>query len=532
MTQTRYLLTAGVLLALAFVGPADANWVETFNNDAFDQPDWVFLCYPDVAGTFSHSLKRDETGNDYLSLDETRSVGDMPPGSAFGFAGVVGEEFADVRVGAVVNVVGDSNRNYCALAGRASYTVNDGSQGGIPGALATGYLMMLDWEDGPANFQIDVRKMINLTNNMSRYELITVPGLGHTRSYYAELDIVGSGPVYITGSLYEYQGGPLVARTPTLVDTEGHDAWEKDDIYDPVLVRGISGVGGVNEQAAPAGYHTTFDDIRSVSDGPAAVCIAPVNGATEVSVEADLAWMPAAFAQSCELWFGAEDTMQKVDPNPTGNRHVPGSLEFGRTYQWRVDEIGPAGIVTGPLWTFTTGDCLVVDDFESCADDAAIAAAWVHNIPGDYLYVFRETSQRQHGGAAMRLSCENQFEPYFTEATRTFDAAQDWTRQGVTTLSLAFRGEEENAEQRLYVRIEDAAGVVATVAHPIRYAIQTEFWRRWDIDLVAFGDSGVDLTRVIKLTVGLGDGTPSGQAEDDLDTIYIDYIRLCPPADQ
>lgn len=514
MVRAGYLLTAVVLVAWASAGPAGANWVETFSNNSFDQPNWVFLCYPDVAGTFAHSLERDDAGNDYLSLDETRSVGDMPPGSAFGFAGIVG----------------DGNRNYYALAGRASYTVNDGSKGGTPGALASGYLMMLDWEDGPANFQIDVRKMVNLANNMSRYELVTVPDLGHTRSYYAELDIVGSGPVYVTGSLYEYHGGPLVARTPTLVDTKGHDAWEKDDIYDPAFVRGISGVGGVNEHPVPAGYHTTFDDIRSVSDGPAAACIAPVNGATEVSVETDLAWRPATFAQSCELWLGVEGAMEKIEPNPTGNRYVPGLLDFDRTYQWRVDEIGPTGTVVGHVWTFTTGDCIVVEDFESYADDAAVQATWVHNIPGDYLYVFRETGRRQHGSAAMRLSCENQFEPYFTEAARTFDAPQDWTRQGVTTLSLAFRGEEENVEQRMYVRIDDAAGVGQTVAHPVRYAIQTEFWRRWDITLAELGDAGVDLTRIVKLTVGLGNGTASGQAEDDLDTIYIDYIRLCPPA--
>jgi len=41
----------------------------------------------------------------------------------------------------------------------------------------------------------------------------------------------------------------------------------------------------------------------------------------------------------------------------------------------------------------------------------------------------------------------------------------------------------------------------------------------------------VDLAAVAKLTVGLGDGTGSDQDEEDLDTIYIDHIRLSPPAD-
>ena len=39
---------------------------------------------------------------------------------------------------------------------------------------------------------------------------------------------------------------------------------------------------------------------------------------------------------------------------------------------------------------------------------------------------------------------------------------------------------------------------------------------------------GVDLSAVRSLTVGLGNGTNSGQADGDRDTIYIDAIRLCP----
>ena len=79
------------------------------------------------------------------------------------------------------------------------------------------------------------------------------------------------------------------------------------------------------------------------------------------------------------------------------------------------------------------------------------------------------------------------------------------------------------------MRVEDAAGATATVAHIVDYAVQTEFWRRWDIDLAEFSGADVDLTAVAKLTIGLGDGTESAQTGDDLDTIYVDHIRLCPP---
>jgi hypothetical protein len=47
---------------------------------------------------------------------------------------------------------------------------------------------------------------------------------------------------------------------------------------------------------------------------------------------------------------------------------------------------------------------------------------------------------------------------------------------------------------------------------------------------VQFSDGGVDLTSVQKLTIGMGDGTNSGQAEGDRDHIFIDQIVLTPAA--
>ena len=129
----------------------------------------------------------------------------------------------------------------------------------------------------------------------------------------------------------------------------------------------------------------------------------------------------------------------------------------------------------------------------------------------------------------MRFSYQNQFEPFVTETTHVFEAAQDWTRHGVTRLTLSFRGQEENVEQPMYIRVEDAGGVTATVMHPLTYAVQTEYWRRWNIDLAELSGAGIDLTAIAKLTIGMGDGTASIQVKDDLDTIYIDHIRICPP---
>jgi hypothetical protein len=360
---------------------------------------------------------------------------------------------------------------------------------------------------------------------MQTYHEEPVPGIGHARSYYAELDVVGSDPVYITGSLYEYKGGPLLARTPVFIDTDDNDPWENGGIHDAVYTSGVSAVFGMNQNPDPPGYRASFDSISSASDGPAAVNPSPTDGAADVSVNVTLSWIEAEFATGRELWIGKAGAMQKVDPAPTGTTYVPATLEFGRTYQWRVDQVGPSGAVTGRTWTFMTRECLAVDDFESYGNDADIQAAWPHNVAGfDYIFLAADSS----GNKTMRFYYQNQYEPYLTEATRTFASPRDWTQLGVEALSLSFAGQDDNVEQRMFLGVEDAAGTNATVEHPYTHACQSESWRDWTVPLTEFSAGGVDLTRVSKLTIGLGDGTNSGQAEEDLDSVFIDEIRLCP----
>jgi hypothetical protein len=530
--EFRSLMTICVLAGLITVaiGTARANWVETFDGDQPDLATWQYVCFPDVTKTYTNTIISDPNGNKYLSLDETSSVG--IGGSAFGAAFGTDEVFTDVRVGAVVNVTGDASHNYCGLVARTDYFIDpDGSMTGVaPGFVAAQtYVMHVNWENGPANLRIDIEKVVMMSNIMrNEGELgldLIVPGLNNARSFYAELDIVGSGPVYVTGSIYEYKGGPLVARTSTMVDTNGNDPWEDEGENDEVFKSGASGIFAQNEDEEPAGFHCTFDDIFSVSDGPAAVNPSPANGAIDVPVDVSLSWLEAQFATGRELWIGKPGAMEKVDPAPTGTTYTPGNLELGQTYEWRVDQIGPSGTVTGHTWTFKVADYLIVDDFESYTSDADLRNAWVDNIEeAGVEYVLLATGDNQ----AMRFEFQNQYEPYFTEVARTLGSPQDWTAQSVETLSMSFIGEHENMEHLMYLTLEDASGKSFTVENPFRHACQSDSWRQWTVALVQFSDGGVDLTSVKKITIGLGDGTNSGQPEKDRDHIYIDHIVLNP----
>jgi len=537
----RVCAVAGLTVVLSSAALAD--WSETFGGNAFDQV-WTWGCYPDVTKTFTQAIIDGPGDDDYLSIDEsTKFDTDAGSyGSAFGIGFCTHEAFADVRVGTVVNVASDAASFYHGMGARAGYFIDDGSITGVPGIVANAYIMHINWEDWPPAFSIDVEKVIWNQNMMSDNFDVMVPGLGNGGSFYAALDIIGSNPVYVTGYLYEYEGGPLVAKTRTLIDTDVQDSWEDPPIpeipgnEEDVFTNGYSGIFGQNERSNPEGYHATFDSVSSVSDGPdgpVAVYLSPADGATGVDIDADLVWSEAASATSRELWFGKEGAMRPH--SPAGTTHEPGTLEFGQTYQWQVNQIGLGGTVEGHVCTFTTKGtpegCLLVDDFESYAGDWDIRTAWPDNISGwDYAYL--ETLDVYAGAKAMRFEVQNQYDPYLTTLTHTFAEPQDWTIGGLAALSLNFRGEEENYEQKLFLGLEDEVGQSFELPNPYNsYAVQTESWQRWDIELSQFSENSVDLSRVKKISIRVGDGTDSGQPigpPADADFLYIDEIKVCP----
>ena len=501
-------------------GTAQANWLETFDGNTFDLSTWLFRGYPEITGTLSATIQDGPDDDDYLAFDETSSadVGGTQLGVGIGDPDDI---FSDVRVTAVFNVSGDASRTYHGLAARINYFIDDGSMSGYPGMIANSYLMMIHYEEGPANLKIELLKVFNNdVTIMATYEPeVPVPGLDHARGHYVELDVVGSDPVYITGSIYDHKDGPLLVRTPTFIDTSANDPWEAPGMHDDVYASGVSGITASNQELGVVGYHSPFDSVSSISDGPAAVNPSPTDGATGVPIDTAMSWIEAEFATGRELWLGKAGAMEKVDPAPTAATYSPANLEIGQTYEWRIDQVGPSGTVTGHTWTFTTADYITVDDFESYTNDIEIRSAWVDNIDEvgvEYVLL---------ASGSMLFEVQNQFDPFITEITRTFAGPQDWTAKSVKELSLSFIGEHVNAEHLMYLTLEDAAGQsfrVETFGH----ACQTDSWRQWTIALVQFSDAGVDLTSVKKITIGLGDGTDSGQPGDDRDRIYIDQIIL------
>ncbi|MFB0556152.1 MAG: LamG domain-containing protein, partial [Phycisphaerae bacterium] len=104
----------------------------------------------------------------------------------------------------------------------------------------------------------------------------------------------------------------------------------------------------------------------------------PANGAVDVKQMQIITWSPSVFAASHELYFGTDkDAVKNADtgsPEYKGTRDLgsesydPGMLLWDTTYYWRVDEVNntnPDSPWPGILWSFTTANFLIVDDFES-----------------------------------------------------------------------------------------------------------------------------------------------------------------------
>jgi hypothetical protein len=255
-----------LVITLSSVGYAD--WSETFADKTFDLSTWEFPAYPQYTDTFKNAIETNADGDSYMVIEETSPA--SGGGAAFGLAVGSPESFKDVRIGAVVNAAGAAAQNYVGLAARTTYFVDDGSLSGHPGAVASTYLMLIHYQEGPGNLRIEVFKSFNLSNDgMQTYHEINVSEVDDASPRYAELDVVGSDPVYITGSLYAFKGGPLLARTPTMIDTAAADPWENAGPSNAVYAEGVSAVFSMNESDEPIGFKATFGDISSVTITPA-----------------------------------------------------------------------------------------------------------------------------------------------------------------------------------------------------------------------------------------------------------------------
>ncbi|MHC4507668.1 MAG: discoidin domain-containing protein [Planctomycetota bacterium] len=252
----------------------------------------------------------------------------------------------------------------------------------------------------------------------------------------------------------------------------------------------------------------------------------PDSGAADVGPAATLTWRAGREAATHNVYLST-DEQAVIDGNApvvtVADASYSSALDLGSTYFWRIDEVNDAETPTtwpGDIWSLSTPDYLVVEDFEDYNDypPYEVYSTWADGYEnpangsqaGNLTPPIVETGIVHGDAQSVPLFYSNTGGATYSEITRTFAPAQDWTKYGVQTLVLYFHGTAGNTGQ-LYVKVNGVK-----LPYPGAGAdIQELRWKQWDIDLASLG---VNLASVTTLALGV-DGNGAG-------TLYVDDIRL------
>ena len=302
----------------------------------------------------------------------------------------------------------------------------------------------------------------------------------------------------------------------------------------------------------------------------------PYAEAGDITKTPILRWTAGAWAAVHDVYFGPDGEL--VANATTADTEIyrgrqeldmlmyqPETLDWGTTYYWRIDEVNFVTVEAedstedvneivwkGQVWSFTTADFIVVDDFELYTDNReagqAVFQAWIDglgfsspepNNPGNGTgsivghdiwtqgsphKTIVETGIIHSGRQSMPLYYNNTDEPYYSLTSRIWPTPQNWTLKDMDAFELYLRGASDNDPGQLYLLIEDDAGQIAVINHSNPDAVLAEQWQQWSMPLADLVDAGLDVTAIRKLNIGIGDidnPEPGG-----IGIIYVDNIRV------
>jgi len=261
-----------------------------------------------------------------------------------------------------------------------------------------------------------------------------------------------------------------------------------------------------------------------------------------------VSWSAGTNAAAHDVYFGTDkaavanaDTMseeyrcRQTETTYTPDSNIP--YIFGTDYYWRIDEVNSSGVAQWPgeVWSFTATDHLVVDDFDSYADDYEMQSIWCdwycseNYDSGAVVYVMTDSNFTYDDGNSMEFSYDNDYSDGSDAYADMADlgVSSNWLIQGAKALRLVFKGDAGNpvtSGDSMYVAVEDTDGDTGMVEyHDINDLRDDESWHEWHIDFEELMSSNVDLdlTDVSLIYLGIS-GSGSGY-------VYFDNIELWSP---
>jgi len=266
----------------------------------------------------------------------------------------------------------------------------------------------------------------------------------------------------------------------------------------------------------------------------------PDSGATDVDVDGILSFRAGREAAKHDVHLSTDEQVVIDGTAPVISVTEPSyaySLDLASTYYWRIDEVNDAETPTtwqGDIWSLSTQEYLVVDDFESYNDIPAaeegsnlIYETWADGFDVatngstvGYTEVFQpsmEASIVHDGSQSVPLFYDNTAATYSEVTANLMDlqVGQDWTLHGIKALTVRFSGDPTNVVQQMYVKLNGTKVAYDGSAENTRLA----GWQMWYIDLASVG---VSVSNVTELAIGFERiGAAGGQG-----VVLLDSIRL------
>ena len=272
----------------------------------------------------------------------------------------------------------------------------------VSGATGVGINQILVWTAGSGATSYDVYFGTDPTPDAGEFQgnqsgTVFLPGvLSYSTNYYWRIDSVNSAGT-TTGSTWNFLtvdnpgGPPGPASSPAPADgatgvssstnlswTAGSGATSHDVYFgtDPTPDAGEFQGNQAGTSFNPGGlsdlttYYWRIDEVNAQGTTTGSVwsfqtadalpgqasAPSPADGATSVSVTANLGWTAGSGATSHDVYFGTDPTPDagEFQGNQGGTSFNPGALTGNTTYYWRIDEVNATGTTGGDVWSFTT----------------------------------------------------------------------------------------------------------------------------------------------------------------------------------
>jgi hypothetical protein len=246
----------------------------------------------------------------------------------------------------------------------------------------------------------------------------------------------------------------------------------------------------------------------------------PGNEETDVAIDTSLSWRPGREAAQ-HIVYLSTDQQAVIDGTAfiaTVDQPVNGplSLDLGTMYYWRIDEVNNLEAVQtwlGDVWSFTTQEYLVVDDFESYNDipegqegsnlvyitweDGYANPATNGSTMGYATGASMETDIVYGGKQSVSLTYNNT-SASLSEVTvdpGNLPIGRNWSKGSPQALVLWIYGDPNNTgTEQLYVKLNNSKQVINGID------LTQATWQNAEISLADFG---INLANVTQLVIGL-----------------------------